>query len=133
MENEEKHEKIIKEIEEAILKVTKAKTTINFDYKVSNKDTILSVDLIVLIDFKIILFEIKSGIKERKARKQLLFHKKAFINSQNKGFPIRNVFFSEIKTFWVSYQNRKVVNTETNKAIEYTGFINNPLTFLLKE
>lgn len=133
MEYEEKHEGIIDEIKKAIFKKTKANITDNFCYSIEKRKEIFYIDLLVLISFTLILFEIKTGVKEKRARKQLAFHKKAFINSQKRCLPIKNIFFGKIKTFWVSYENKKIVNTKTNEEIEYTTFINDPLSFILKE
>jgi len=43
-----------------------------------------------LVGYKLFLFEIKSGTKEKKARKQFAFHKKAFFNAQKKGLSFKN-------------------------------------------
>ncbi len=119
------HDEIINQIEEAILKNTKAETRANFNYTMEKRSDVFSIDLVVLINFKLFLFEIKSGNKETKARKQLNFHKKAFINSQKQGYPLkRNLLFSEVIILWVSYENQKIINTETNKEIDYRLWCN---------
>jgi len=53
-------------------------------------EDIFYIDLIILVGYKLFLFEIKSGTKEKKARKQFAFHKKAFFNAQKKGLFFKN-------------------------------------------
>ena len=127
------HEEIIKEIKEAILKYTKTLVLNNFGYSIEERKEIYSIDILVLIGFKLFLFEVKTGTKEKKARKQLEFHKNSFMKSQKISLPIKNIFFTEIKTFWVAYEKDKIINIETNEETTYINFINDPLSFLLKE
>lgn len=44
----------------------------------------------------------------------------------------QGLFFTEIKTFWVSWKESKVVNTTTDKEIHITEFLANPVPFLLQ-
>lgn len=127
---EDKHDEIIEEIKVAIIKTNKARIWKNFNYSLYTNGEIYQIDLVVLIDFNLIIFEIKTGIKEKKARKQLEFHKKAFIEAQSKIKPIKNIQFSKIQIFWVTYEDEKIVNLETNEEMKYINFINDPLSFL---
>ena len=127
---EEVHDDIIETIKEAIRKQVRITFRKNYVYNL-DRDVAFEIDLIVLLNQHLYIFEIKTGIRERKARKQLQIHKSGLKLLQNK-LSAKGLFFSEIKTFWVSWKEEKVVNTITNKETHLAEFLNNPLPFLLK-
>ena len=123
----EEHENVIKEIKKKIKKVyPKARIFENYEYLFEGN--YFYIDLLISIDFTLFIFEIKTGSKEKKARKQLDFHKKA-ISILQKDLSIRDILFSKIQTLWVSVKESKIVNTETNKEIYYDNFLANPIFF----
>lgn len=65
---EETHENIIEQIENAILRQVNASTIVNHKYMVE-KEVFFEMDLLALFDNKLYIFEIKTGTKEKKARK----------------------------------------------------------------
>lgn len=127
---EEAHEEISNTIRNAILKKVSTVALRNYTYD-PDRGVDLEVDLLVLLNYQLCLFEIKTGSKERKARKQLQMHKTCMINLQNK-LSAKGLLFTEVKTFWVSWNKEKVVNTITNKEVHIADFLENPIPFLLE-
>ncbi len=130
---EEEHDKIIEEIISSFKQKTKITAEKNFTYRIKGKPQEYQVDLLILIGFKLFIFEIKTGKKERKAKKQLDFHKKYIENNQQKIFTIYNLAFSEVNTLRVSKKEDKIINMNLKEETTFTSFLNDPLSFLIKE
>ena len=126
----EVHENIIETVRQAILRRINVTAIANHKYAIEEGD-FFEIDLIALIDNKLCIFEIKTGKKLKKAIKQLKMHKSCMTYLQNE-MNAQGLFFSEVKTFWVSWKEEKVVNTSTNREIHIAEFLENPLPFLLQ-
>lgn len=134
MDKQEEHEKLIDELQKAIQsKLPKAVVLRSFKYKLTRKQKDpYVIDLAVLIDFNLLLFETKTGVKERKALKQLTFHKEALLSIRDLLAISENLIFSEIKLFWITAKEGRIVNVDSNKEDYYLEFLQNPLPFILE-
>src|SRR3989338_1000598 len=102
---EEIHENLVELVMKAIIQKTNVVAITNHRYSIL-EGTVYEIDLIVLIDNKLCIFEIKTGIKKKKALKQLNMHKDCMDHLQNE-MSAQGIFFSEIRTFWVSQKDGK--------------------------
>ena len=127
---EEIHERIVETVRQAILRRLRAPIRKNYLYT-PEKGVDLEIDMFVILNNIFCIFEIKTGTKEAKARKQLRMHQSCITNLQN-DLSSEGLFFSTVRTFLVSWKEDKVVNTITNKEIHVTEFLENQIPFLLQ-
>lgn len=91
------------------------------------------IDLLIQVNYMVCIFELKSGSKIRKAKKQLKFHKDTLLRNRLL-FSISKKLepFSEVKTFYVSEKNNFIVNLENEEECVFNPtFLQNPIKFLL--
>lgn len=127
------------EHEELLLKIRRAleknleKTFIEFHYEYEKQ--IFFIDILSQKGGKIFLFECKKKGKRNKAEKQLYFHKKALEEAKKRLYwTWRLLPFSEVQLFYVSEEENKVINIETNKETLLDPlFLDDPLSFLEEE
>jgi len=131
---ESEHDLIVQRISSSIKKTNKKiRIFTPFIYSPQRKSNLCEIDLAAFISNKICIFEIKSGSKENKAKKQLEFHKKQISVLRLRIANKYNLVFSAIKSFWVANEYNIIVNIETNEQIVFDPtLIENPLEFLLR-
>ena len=127
------HELAINNIKNSIYKFDKkAELYSNFIYNIKKKGR-CEIDLLIYSKNNLFVFEIKSGTKEEKARKQLKFHKIQLVNLKYNLAMKYRFQFENIKFFWIPLKYNLIVNIDNNEQIAFNPtFLENPLLFLLK-
>ncbi len=91
------------------------------------------VDLLIQLNHIVCIFELKSGSKIRKAKKQLKFHKDTLLRNRYL-FSISKKLepFSEVKIFYVPERDNIIINLENGEECVFNPtFLQNPVKFLL--
>jgi len=123
-------------LKEVICKSLKSKlgvaSIIEFSYDTSKKKD-CKIDVFAQIGGDLFLFECKTNSKESKAKKQLCFHKSAFLKLRNYFLHVYSLSYGNIKLFFVSEKNNQITNLETSECTSFNpSFLDDPGDFLLR-
>ena len=140
------HEILLKQIQEALIKDAKLKKIkikiIGIDQVVEgiyhNKRTEHFIDLILLLENRkrgvLFVFEVKTGSKEAKARKQLQAHKSLLLSSRNELAWVEDFDFDTVEIYWISEEQNRIVNMESQHEVAFNPtFLEDPFLFLCAE
>lgn len=131
---EDEHQELIKRIKEGLKKIKLDLIYGEFLYRIKGYDQPFCIDILVQIGSVVHIFECKKKGKEKKARKQLEFHKYMLQNNSLYFYWKRELLsYSKIKTYYISEEGNFVMNLERGESCVFDPvFVDNPLLFLDK-
>ncbi|MBI4139500.1 hypothetical protein HY483_00900 [Candidatus Woesearchaeota archaeon] len=93
------------------------------------------IDIIMILEDVrtdiLFIFEAKTGVKRKKAEKQLQFHKSVLEHSRKRLSGVYSLNFDVVHSYYISEEYCKIVHLESGKEVSLFEFLNDPFSFLL--
>ena len=138
------HEELVKHIYNSLLNKAKERRlrlkSLDVDriYTIVRKGKTMTLNMDIALTLEseafgvLFVFEAKTGSQEQKARKQLLGLKKVLLEFRNRLSAFYSLEYAEVKLYWVSDEQNRIVNVETGDETAYSEFLTDPFDFILR-